>query len=100
MKFLSIWHKVGVFSLKIEPGMKNSTRQKDYLSRSLKMKILPHSNVKYSAKTRTYHTPNLGKFYEDFHELFKFEIGTFFQGESFIFMSPIYMHTPFYFDKY
>ena len=40
-------------------------------------KILPHSNSKYSANIRpidTYYIPNYLNFYEDFSELFRFEI--------------------------
>ena len=50
--------------LKIEPGIEQIVNkmiwQNEYLSRFLKMRILPRSNVKHSAKTRptdTYHTP-------------------------------------------
>ena len=57
IKFPSIWHIVGVFRLAIKPDikqiMKKITMQKEYIkkyiSRFSKMKILPHSNVKYSA---------------------------------------------------
>ena len=45
----------------IEQNVKKMMRQNEYLSRSLKIKILPRSNVNHSAKNRpteTYHKPN------------------------------------------
>ena len=60
-----MWYIVGFCMMKIEPdidqNVKKMIRQNEYLSRFLKIKILPRSNVKHSAKNRpteTYHTPN------------------------------------------
>ena len=47
--------------------------------------ILPHSDSKYSAKiipTETYYIPSHWKFYEDFAELFRFEIAPLCEGEN------------------
>ena len=49
--------------------------EKSSLFITFNVKILPHSNSKYSANfrpTETYYIPNYGKFYENFAELFRF----------------------------
>ena len=87
----------------IEQNVKKMIRQNKYLSWFLNIKILPRSNVKHSAKNRpteTYHTPKWRKFYRDFDGPFRFEIATYFKGENTILLRQIYMHIPYYFDKY
>ena len=55
---------VGFCMMTIEPDIEQNVKkmiwQNEYLSQFLKIKILPRSNVKHSAKnrpTKTYHTP-------------------------------------------
>ena len=87
----------------IEQNVKKMIWQNEYLSWFLEIKILPSSNVKPSTKKRSkvpYHTPNWRKFYEDFDGLFRFETATYFQGENTILLWLIYMHIPYYIDKY
>ena len=61
--------------------------------------ILPHSDSKYSAKiipTETYYIPSHWKFYEDFAELFRFEMAPLCEGENPILPRPLFMHIPLY----
>ena len=65
----------------------------------LNVKILPRSNSEYFANirpTETYYIPNYWKFYEDFAELFRFEIAALWKGENPILLCPLFMHSPHY----
>ena len=64
--------------------------------------MLPHSDSKYAAKirpTETYYIPNYWKFYEDFAELFRFEIAPLCEGENPIIPCPLFMHIPIYYGE-
>ena len=58
---------------------------------SFKFKII--FNVR---PTETYYIPNCWKFYEDFAELFRFEIAALCKGENPILLCPLFMHIPHY----
>ena len=87
----------------IEENVKKMIWQNEFLSRFLRIKILPRSNVKHSPKnmpTETYHTQKWRKFYNDFDGRFRFITATYFIRENTILLRQIYMHIPYYFDKY
>ena len=59
--------------------------------------LLSHSDSKYFAKiraTETYYIPNYWKFYEDFDELFRFEIAALGEAKNSILLWPLFRHIP------